>query len=184
MAASRRKYTKELLSEVVARSDSVAEVLRRLDLAQAGGTHAHISRTIKALGIDTSHFGKTPRNGAEKRRHRAEQILVRLQPGSRREKPHMLHRALIEIGRPYECALCGLDGTWRGDPLRLEVDHVDGDYHNNEAWNLRFLCPNCHTQTDNFSGRSRGKYVDREGQLTLFGTLTPPSSGGAYTAPA
>ena len=44
-------------------------------------------------------------------------------------------------------------------PLRLEVDHIDGDYHNNLAENLRFLCPNCHTQTDNFSGRSRGKYA-------------------------
>ena len=44
-------------------------------------------------------------------------------------------------------------------PLRLEIDHIDGDYHNNDRTNLRYLCPNCHTQTDNFSGRSRGKYT-------------------------
>jgi 5-methylcytosine-specific restriction endonuclease McrA len=173
MERSRRKYTKELLSGIVARSNSVAEVLRRLDLAQAGGNHAHISRSIKAFGIDTSHFGSKPQNGAERRRLRAEQILIRLPLGSRRRNPRMLHRALLEIGRAHECGLCGIDGTWQGAPLRLEVDHIDGDYHNNEAWNLRFLCPNCHTQTDNFSGRSRGKYVDRSGQLTLFGTVAP-----------
>lgn len=180
MGGSRRKYTKELLSDVVARSNSVAEVLRRLDLAQAGGTHAHISRTIKAFGIDTSHFGSRPHpNGSEKRRHTSEQILVRLTPGSRREKPYMLHRALIEIGRAYTCAECDVGGEWNNRPLRLEIDHIDGDYHNNEAWNLRFLCPNCHTQTDNFSGRDRGKYIDQTGQLLLFRTIAPDHQIGA-----
>lgn len=83
----------------------------------------------------------------------------------------MLKRALIETGRAYQCALCRNPGTWCDQTLRLEVDHVDGDYHNNEAWNLRFLCPDCHSQTDTFSGRSRNKYVDRSGQLPLFGQL-------------
>lgn len=180
MGGPRRKYTKELLTDVVAKSSSVAEVLRRLGLNQAGGTHAHVSRTIKAFGIDTSHFGTWKRtNDSDKRRLTAEQILVRMMPGASRQKPHLLHRALKEIGRPYACALCGLDGMWRGKKLRLEIDHIDGDYHNNEAWNLRLLCPNCHTQTDNFSGRTRGKYVNENGQLALFATLKPPAPGAA-----
>ena len=180
MEIKRRKYTRELLEDVVARSTSVADVLRRLGLNQAGGTHAHISRTIKAFNIDTSHFGRGPYpNGSEKRRLTPEQILVRMTPGSRRQNPKMLYRALVESGRPYECALCGLDGTWCGRTLRLEVDHIDGDYHNNEAWNLRFLCPNCHTQTDTFSGRTRGKYVNQTGQLTLFKTLKPTDGNAA-----
>ena len=174
----RRKYTEEQLVELVARSRSVAEVLRRLGINQAGGTHAHISRMIKQFGIDTSHFVRH-QNGSAKVRLRPEEILVRQPPGSPRRKPHLLHRALLEEGRPYQCVLCGCPGSWRGRPLRLEVDHRDGDYHNNEAWNLRFLCPNCHTQTDNFSGRSRNKYVEADGQLTLFGALQsqlPPGS--------
>jgi hypothetical protein len=44
-------------------------------------------------------------------------------------------------------------------PLTLEVDHIDGDYRNNLISNLRFLCPNCHRQTPNFAGRSRGKFT-------------------------
>jgi hypothetical protein len=48
------KYTRELLQEVVKESYSVAQVLRKLGLRQAGGTHSHLSRRIKAFGIDTS----------------------------------------------------------------------------------------------------------------------------------
>lgn len=175
MGGHRRKYTRELLQDAVDHATSVAGVLRYLGLNQAGGTHAHISRTIKSFGLDTSHFNQGPHpNGAAKVRYRPDQILVRRPFGARRERPAMLHRALVESGRAYRCALCGNRGLWMDRPLRLEIDHIDGDYHNNEEWNLRFLCPNCHTQTDTFAGRSRGKFVDEGGQLALFGGLRPP----------
>lgn len=153
-----RKYTEEILRDAVAQSTSVAGVLRYLGLNQAGGTHAHISRMIKKFGIDTAHFVRH-QNGSTGRRLHAPDILVRIPYGSRRTNPPLLRRALGEIGRAYQCAICGNQGEWCGRPLRLEVDHIDGDYHNNLAENLRYLCPNCHTQTDNFSGRSRGKYA-------------------------
>ena len=155
---TRRRYTEELLTEAVQRSTSVAGVLRHLGLRPTGGTHAHISRTIKAFGIDTSHF----RRGLPLAQHHARktpsQILIVLPAGARRVNPRMLTRALIESGVPYACAICGCDGTWQSLPLTLEVDHMDGDYLNNGRENLRFLCPNCHRQTDNFAGRSRGKF--------------------------
>ena len=158
MAGPWRKYTRELLQDAVDQSTSVAGVLRHLGLNQAGGTHAHISRTIKAMELDTTHFVRS-RNGSHRRRLTADDILVRVPRGSKRTKPPLLRRALADIGRPYVCETCGNDGQWQGQPLRLEVDHVDGDYRNNQSTNLRYLCPNCHTQTDNFSGRSRGKYT-------------------------
>lgn len=154
----RRKYTEEVLREAVAASTSVAGVLRFLGLNQAGGTHAHISRTIKGFELDTSHFVRH-QNGSTGRRRTAADILVRISVGSRWRQPPFLRRALKEIGRPYRCEKCGNAGVWCGRPLQLEVDHIDGDYHNNLAENLRYLCPNCHSQTDNFSGRSRGKYA-------------------------
>ncbi|HEX6148728.1 HNH endonuclease signature motif containing protein [Nocardioides sp.] len=153
-----RKYTREVLGDAVANSTSVAGVLRYLGLNQAGGTHSHLSRTIKAMELDTSHFVRH-RNGSAARRRTARDILVLLPRGSRRMKPPFLRRALEEIGRPHRCEGCGNEGWWQGRPLRLDVDHIDGDYHNNLACNLRFLCPNCHSQTPNFAGRSRGRYT-------------------------
>lgn len=50
------------------------------------------------------------------------------------------------------CWECGLS-DWLNGTLILELDHIDGDNTNNEISNFRFLCPNCHSQTDTFRGR-------------------------------
>jgi len=163
-----RKYTEQMLSEAVAASFSIADVLRCLALAQAGGTHAHISRTIKKLGIDTSHFQPHRKNGSARRRLTPDLILVRTAPGSGRTKPPLLRRAMLAVGIPYRCAECGITDTWQGRPIRLHVDHIDGDYHNNLVANLRFLCPNCHSQTANFAGLSRGKHTGAYTQISQF----------------
>jgi 5-methylcytosine-specific restriction endonuclease McrA len=146
-----------MLEEAVAASSSVADVLRYFGLPQAGGTHAHLSRVIKTFGIDTSHFVRY-RNGAAQRRRSADEILVVLPFGKRREQPHRLRRALLEIGRRHECALCRNPGTWQNQRLTLVIDHISGDFHDNRQENLRFLCPNCHAQTPNFAGRGRGRW--------------------------
>ena len=74
--AARRKYTTELLVEAVAESTSVAGVLRFPGVSQAGGSHAHMSRSIKVLGLDTSHFRRGLPLGRHHARLAPEQILV------------------------------------------------------------------------------------------------------------
>lgn len=54
----------------------------------------------------------------------------------------------------YKCACCGNTGEWNGRPLVLQLDHINGDNCDNRLENLRFLCPNCHSQTDTFAGRN------------------------------
>lgn len=41
----------------------------------------------------------------------------------------------------------------RGEALVLELDHIDGDVKNNELTNLRFLCRNCHGQTETYGSK-------------------------------
>ena len=49
--------------------------------------------------------------------------------------------------REYRCSECGIS-DWNNKPLALQIDHIDGNNQNNLVENLRWLCPNCHTQTD------------------------------------
>ena len=51
-----------------------------------------------------------------------------------------------------------LAGQWQGETLTLHVDHINGDFHDNGIENLRFLCPNCHSQTPTFAGKHKGSY--------------------------
>jgi hypothetical protein len=151
------KYTREVLQEAVQACYSVAAVLRKLGVAQAGGTHAHISRRIKAFGIDTSHFlGQAANQGPwhkGPRRLPWQEVLV-LRASGKRQKAHVLRRALLEIGREYRCAgeNCGLRDEWLGRRLVLHVNHKNGNWLDDRPENVEFLCPNCHSQTANYCG--------------------------------
>jgi hypothetical protein len=54
------------------------------------------------------------------------------------------------------CERCGLT-EWRGQPLSLELHHVNGNGSDNRLENLMLLCPNCHSQTETWGGRSKGR---------------------------
>jgi 5-methylcytosine-specific restriction endonuclease McrA len=153
------KWTREILEPVVAASTSVNEVLRRLGLDVVGGHHTNISRRIKAYGIDTSHF--TPVVRIERQRHNqrrrtGEEILEEdTSAYATRVPSSRLKRAMRAAGVVEQCASCGIEAVWLGEPLPLEVDHIDGDWRNNRIENLRLLCPNCHSMTDSYRGRGK-----------------------------
>ncbi|MEU6460925.1 HNH endonuclease signature motif containing protein [Streptomyces sp. NPDC046976] len=157
------KWTRAILEPVVAASISVNEVVRRLGLDSVGGHQANIARRIKAYGLDTTHFTpvvRTERMRDNQRRRTAEEILVEnTSEHAARVPGQRLKRAMIETGVEERCARCGTDPVWRGRPLPLEVDHIDGDWRNNRIENLRFLCPNCHSVTDNYRGRGKGRHA-------------------------
>ena len=67
-------------------------------------------------------------------------------------------------GPPVRCDIeaCPMHvpgATWQGQPIRsrLILDHIDGNRDNNRASNLRFLCPNCNSQTDTYGGKNKGR---------------------------
>lgn len=142
------KYTKEILQSAVNNSESFMGVLRFLGLRQAGGTQSHITNVIRKYQIDTSHFTGMGHNKGKVARNRktSEEIFVVLPEGSPRTKTKALRRSLIEVGVDHQCAVCYTGTSWNGKPLTLEVDHIDGNWLNNLRENLRFICPNCHSQ--------------------------------------
>jgi Zn finger protein HypA/HybF involved in hydrogenase expression len=67
---------------------------------------------------------------------------------------HRLKIKLIKDGvKQHCCEVCG-GIEWMGLPIPIELDHIDGNHHNNELSNLRVICPNCHAQTETHSGKN------------------------------
>jgi 5-methylcytosine-specific restriction endonuclease McrA len=77
-------------------------------------------------------------------------ILKRFVKGSKWSQT--MRRYLVE-NKDYHCEECGIT-EHNGKPITLEVDHIDGDRENNTFENLRFICPNCHSQTETWRTRN------------------------------
>lgn len=143
------------LREIVSQSLSQSQVLREIGLTPASNM-VTLRRYLKKYNIDTSHFDPLlsrpqTRNGST--RLPIEKIMV---AGSSFDRGALRRRIISEKVLPYICDKCGNDGTWQNESLSLHLDHINGDNADHRRENLRFLCPNCHTQTRTYAGRNKG----------------------------
>ncbi|MGW1063519.1 HNH endonuclease signature motif containing protein [Streptomyces aureus] len=149
----------DMVRSLVGSSTSYADVMRGLGMDVNNTNHRRVRRMAARLGIDTSHFkrrawGRPERPDTSSTAHR---VLVVLPDQAGRTNRARLHRAMSEIGIPYACERCGNTGEWLGQPITLQVDHVNGNWRDNRAENLRYLCPNCHALTSTWCRRKGGR---------------------------
>ena len=145
----------EEFESIIRNSKTVREVLMKLNFSGSSGTMAKLVKDrIKRDGLDVSHFKKGGTRGGMPR-HSLEDILVE---NSNYTNIGCLKKKLVRFGLlKYECSGCGNVGVWNGKPLTLQLEHKNGKHNDHRLSNLTFLCPNCHSQTDTFSGRNADK---------------------------
>ena len=137
-----RNYTEQDLINAVAQSKSLANVLRLLDLKEAGGNFDTIRRRIAKSNLDLSHFKGQGWNKGDRLKEWADY------KKANHTKPHLIKE------RGHKCEKC-LTSEWLGANIPLEVHHVDGKRTNNSPENLQLLCCNCHAMTDNWRNKKR-----------------------------
>ncbi|WP_037839534.1 HNH endonuclease signature motif containing protein [Streptomyces sp. NRRL S-1813] len=154
------------LRQAVAESTSLAGALRRLGRPDNARTRSQFRQWLAESGISTAHFlGQAHRRGrpGPTPAKSPEQILVKHR-GARRTRSVQLRRALRQIGIPERCAECDTAPVWHGKPMTLEVDHINGDWSDDRAENLRLLCPNCHAITTTWCRGGRPVRNGRKGR--------------------
>ena len=141
--------SEELFKKYVRESYSCAEVMRKIGYKSIGGNARDtVNRRIQELNLDISHWNP---HLYQSQRISLEDYFVK---GVRRNGSNLRNKLLKNHLLEYKCAICGNEGYWNGQPITLQVDHINGDHNDNRLENLRFLCPNCHSQTETFAGRN------------------------------
>ena len=112
-----------------------------------------IRQCAKRFGFAVDSWHRAVRCGVLISRPAAAPIEAYLVKGRRVNRMHLKGRLLSEGLKENSCERCGIR-SWLGRPLSMALHHVNGDRDDNRLENLELLCPNCHSQTPNFSGRN------------------------------
>lgn len=140
----------EEFKNIIKNSSSYSECLRTLGLGTRGGSSSDVlKRRIKELNCSTQHFkGRT----TSATRYTLEDILVE---NSKYTAISALKEKLIKANLlEYKCSKCGIS-EWQNQPISLQLDHINGINDDHRLENLRFLCPNCHSQTETYAGKNK-----------------------------
>lgn len=142
---------------VVKDSFSKAEVLRKLNRRPVGGNYKILDFALKDYNIDISHFtGAGWRKGSQIPVIKLTNLQDILRENSRYSSFKLKKRLIKEGYKQHRCENC-LQEKWLGNPIPVELDHINGINTDNRLDNLRLLCPNCHALTPNYRGKNKNK---------------------------
>jgi hypothetical protein len=144
--------------ELLDNSNSFVEILIKVGLDPYNGNHKTLNHRIKEEGFDISILQQNRKKNQEihmkslhkKKTYNLEDVLVENSSyGSYKLKQKLLSKNILE----NKCSICDNSGEWCGKELSLQLDHINGINNDNRLENIRLLCPNCHSQTETFSGK-------------------------------
>lgn len=147
------------VSEVIKNSTNYSDVLRMLNLPPNRGNRQTLQHFINQNNIQTDHFKLTrPNNRGYNRRKMTEKDLI-----ENCEYDMACVKGFIKREKLIDhtfCSLCKIQAlNWNGKPLTMQLDHINGNRFDNRLENLRFICPNCHSQTETFGNKNKSKTV-------------------------
>lgn len=152
----KRSYTKDTFIEAWNTSLSIAECARKLNLAKYGSTYETLKKTANELGLNKDHMSGKGWNTKKIRTNNGTPLTELMVKDSTYSRGSLKRRILSENILAYKCVICGIS-DWLGNNLTLHLDHINGVNNDHRLENLRFLCPNCHSQTNTYTGRNKPK---------------------------
>lgn len=170
------KISKDKLQEVVNNNECYNDVLKHFGFSVSN--LRTLKRRLREDNINFKHFKhynvKQLINFNKDSKIPLKDILVENSSYSRYNlKKRLLEEGLLE----YKCYNpdCSLT-EWLGKPISLQLDHINGINDDNRLENLRLLCPNCHSQTKNFSGRNTVRRKERNNCIDCGKEITKNSN--------
>jgi hypothetical protein len=142
--------------EVACNMSSIREALNFLNLREAGGNYSSFKKWCNIHGLQVPEVTNYKRTENARIANTIPDELVFVK-NSTYSNGKQIKKRMIKNGIEYICSECKMGDEWNGKPITLQLDHINSIHNDNRIENLRFLCPNCHSQTDGFAGRSSQK---------------------------
>ena len=146
---------------------------RRYDWAEVQRYHdaGHTTRECYAkFGMSSKTWQQARLRGDLVTRPPGAPIETYLVKGRKVNRSHLKLRLIGAGLKENRCEECGID-SWRGRSLPMALHHVNGDGSDNRLENLKLLCGNCHSQTDNFSAKKYAGRARLRRQLLAIGAI-------------
>lgn len=146
------RYDKSTIETLIAKSTSITDVVNQLKTLHGFGTLQSVSLFIKRHNIDISHFylkRKINKNKISMEILKTKYLICPSKISSSKLKFYLLTLNLIE----NKCNICGMLPEWNGKTLVIQLHHLNHNNQDNRLENLQMICPNCHSQTENYAGR-------------------------------
>ena len=146
-----KSYTKEELQDVLNNCITLKEVLEKLGLSGVGNNYKTLHKYIELYELSTEHIDCNRKYAFSHNKYDTkEKFLKAAKDGICKIKPRLIIEKLVSYGiKEYKCETCGID-SWNGLPIKLELHHKNGIHNDDKLDNWQLLCPNCHSQTDNY----------------------------------
>lgn len=156
----KRSWTESQLKEAVRSSLSFRQVLIKLGLREAGGNYDQVKKYAREYKLSIKHFKGRAWNKGLRGIGKSIMPLEKILTKNSNFQSFKLKKRLFAVGlKPQYCEECGWAKTAVGGYLPLELDHINGNRHDNRIQNLRVLCPNCHSLKPTHRGRKRNVRV-------------------------
>ncbi len=149
------ELTDEQFVDLLKNSTAISEVLFKLGYTVKGNSwgYSQVKQRMTDLNLDFSIFKgkKSIYKNTVVKTVTPEMVLK----DNCKHTRTVLRRCILKHGLlPYKCDICGIT-EWNNKTLSLELDHINGKNNDNRLENLRFLCPNCHSQTSTYGSRNQ-----------------------------